>query len=103
MALGFWVPFGGRPASAAEECLGAAVELAAGGMGDSKESAGEVDQVVGIGLLDGLKACDVGTEGPDDVTLVGVLGFEAVDVYGLSSDFLAEGTLALSAAGQISS
>jgi hypothetical protein len=103
LALGFWVPFGGRPASAAEECLGAAVELDAGGMGDSQEPAGEVDQVVRIRLLDSLETCEVGTEVPDEAMLLGVLSFEPVDVCSLSSELISEGFLALPAAGQISS
>lgn len=72
-------------------------------MGDSQEPAGEVDQVVGIGLLDILEPCEVGAEVPDDVTLLGVLGFESVDVLGLGSELVAERILALSATGQISS
>jgi hypothetical protein len=88
LALSFWVPFGGRPASAAEQCLGADVEFDAGGMGDSQEPAGEVDQVVRICLLAGLEPCEVGTEVPDDVTLLGVRGFEPVDVYSLRSELI---------------
>jgi hypothetical protein len=103
LALGFWVPFGGRPASAAEERFSAVVELDVGRMGDSQEPAGEVDQVVGIGLLDGLESCQVGTEVPDDVTLLGVLGFQPVDVLGLGSELAAEGVLIISTDGQISS
>jgi hypothetical protein len=103
LALGFWVPFGGRPTSAAEECLGAAVELDAGGTGDSQEPAGELDQIMSICLLNRLKARDVGTKIADDVTLLGVLGFESVDVCSLRSELAAERILALSAAGQISS
>jgi hypothetical protein len=101
--LGFWVPFGGRPASAAEQCLGAAVKLDTGGMGDSQEPAGEVDQVVGIGLLDILESCQCGTEVADYDTLLGALGLESVDVYSLSPELVAEGFLALSAGGQIGS
>ena len=72
-------------------------------MGDSQEPAGEVDQVVGIGQLDMLKSCQIGTEVPDDVTLLGVLGFQPVDVYSLSSELVAEGILGLPTAGQITS
>lgn len=97
MALGFWVPFGGRPASAAEERLGASVELDAGGLSQSQQPTGEVDQVVGVGLLDGLESCQVGTEVADYVTLLGALSFESVDVYGLSPELVAEGFLALPA------
>ncbi|MEK0155164.1 hypothetical protein [Arthrobacter oryzae] len=57
---------------------------------------------MGIGLLDSLTSCKVGTEGPDDVTLLGVLGSESVDVYSLSPELVAERILALSASGQIS-
>ena len=78
------------------------MELDSGGTRDSQEPAGEVDQVVGIGQLDMLKSCQVGTEVPDDVALVGVLGFEPVDVCSLSPELIAEGFLALSASGQIS-
>jgi hypothetical protein len=49
-----------------------------------------------------LKTHEVGTEVPDDVTLLGVLGFEPFDVYSLSSESVAEGILALSASSQIS-
>ncbi|CAH0125992.1 hypothetical protein SRABI83_00077 [Arthrobacter sp. Bi83] len=76
------------------------MELDAGGMGDSQEPAGEVDQVVGIGPLDSLETCEVGTEGPDDVMLLVVLGFESVDVYSLRSELGLEGVLALLAAGE---
>ncbi|WLQ05681.1 hypothetical protein [Arthrobacter oryzae] len=55
---------------------------------------------MGIGLLDILESCQVGTEVPDDVTLLGVLGFQPVDVYSLSPELVAEGFLALPAAGE---
>ncbi|MDR6507720.1 hypothetical protein [Arthrobacter oryzae] len=58
---------------------------------------------MGIGLLDILESCQVGTEVPNDFALFGGLGFKSLDVQSLSSDLLAEGILALSAAGQISS
>jgi hypothetical protein len=103
LAFGFCVPAGGRPASAAEECLGGAVELDAGDLGQGQEPAGEVDQIMSINLLNRLKTHDVGTKVPDDVTLLAVLGFEPVDVYSLSSKLVAEGVSALLAAGQISS
>jgi hypothetical protein len=100
LALGFWVPFGGLPASAAEERFGAFVELDIGGLSQGQQLCGEVDQIVSICLLDMLESCKVGAEVPDDVTLLGVLGFQPVDVYGLSSEFVAEGFLALPAADQ---
>jgi hypothetical protein len=102
LALGSWVPFGGRPASAAEECLGAAVELDAGCLGQGQQLAAEANQVAGIGLLDILESCQVGTEVADYVTLLGVLSFESVDVYSLSPELVLEGFLAVSASGQIS-
>jgi hypothetical protein len=87
---------------AAEECFGTVVELDSGGLGDGQEPAREVDQILSICLLNRLKARDVGTKVSDDVTLLGVLGFEPVDVRSLSSELVAEGILALSAGGQIS-
>jgi hypothetical protein len=102
LALGFLVPFGGRPAPAAEQCLGAVVELDSVCLGQGKQPAGQVDQVLGIGLLDILESCQVGTEVPDDVTLLGVLGFKPVNVLGLGSELAAEGVVVLSAGGQIS-
>ncbi|MBP1235222.1 hypothetical protein JOE40_000690 [Arthrobacter sp. PvP102] len=75
------------------------MELDAGGLGDSQEPAGQVDQVVRIGLLDILESYQVCTEVPDDVTLLGVFGFETVDVLGLGSELAAEGILALPASG----
>ena len=74
-----------------------------GCLGQGQQPTGEVDKVVGIGLLDSLKSCKVGTEVPDDVTLLGVLGFQPVDVYSLSSELVAEGILGLPTAGQITS
>ena len=79
------------------------MELDSGGTRDGQEPAGEMNQVVGIDLLDILESCQVDTEIPDDVTLLGVLGFEPVDVCSLSSELVAEGFLASSAASQISS
>lgn len=78
------------------------MELDAGCLSQGQQPAGEVNQVVGIGLLDSLKARDVGTEVADYVTLLGALSFESVVVYGLSPELVAEGFLALSASGQIS-
>lgn len=77
------------------------MELDAGGMGDSQEPAGEVNQIVGIGLLDILESCQVGTKVPDDFALLGVLSFESVDAYSLSPELVSEGFLALPVAGQI--
>ncbi|MDQ0078260.1 hypothetical protein [Arthrobacter oryzae] len=76
------------------------MELDAGSLGQGQQLAAEVNQVVGIGLLDILEPCQVGTEIPDDVTLLGVLGFEPVDVYSLRSELVAEGFLVLHAASE---
>jgi hypothetical protein len=76
------------------------VELDPGGMGDGQEPSGEANQVVGIGLLNILESCQIGTEVPDDFALLGGLGFKSVDVYGLSSELVAEGILALHAASE---
>jgi hypothetical protein len=103
LALGFWVSFGGRPASAAEESLGAVVELDSGCLSQGQQLAAKVDQIMSIRLLNRLKTRDVGTKVSDSVTLLGVLGFEPVNVYSLSSELVAEGILAISAGGQISS
>lgn len=79
------------------------VELDSGGMGDGQEPAREVNQIMGICLLNSLKTGDVGTKAPNDFALLGVLGFEPVNVLGLGSELDAEGILASLAAGQISS
>ncbi|WP_454698223.1 hypothetical protein [Arthrobacter humicola] len=59
-----------------------------------------MDEVVGIGLLDILESCQVGTEIPDDVTLLGVRAFEPVDVLGLGSELVEEGILVLHVASE---
>jgi hypothetical protein len=77
------------------------VELDSGCLSQGQEPAGEVNQVVGIGLLNRLKARDVGPKVPDDFALLGVLGFQPVDISSLSPELVAEGFLALPVAGQI--
>lgn len=78
------------------------MELDAGDLGQGQEPAGEVDQIMSICLLNRLKARDVGTKVSDDFAMLGVLGFEPVDVYSLGPELISEGILALSASGQIS-
>ncbi|WP_052500537.1 hypothetical protein [Arthrobacter sp. SPG23] len=79
------------------------MELDSGCLGQGQQLAAEVDQIMSICLLNRLKARDVGTKVSDDFAMLGVLGFEPVDVYSLGPELVAEGFLALSAAGQISS
>ena len=79
------------------------MELDAGCLGQGQQLAAEVDQIMSINLLNRLKTGDVGTEVSNYFAVFGVLGYQPVDVYRLSSELVAEGVSALLAAGQISS
>lgn len=58
---------------------------------------------MGVSLLDGLETGAVDAEAPDDGSLLRVLRFEVVDVYGLCSKLGSEGIQELAAVGEGSS
>ncbi|WP_284990282.1 hypothetical protein [Arthrobacter sp. efr-133-TYG-120] len=60
-----------------------------------------MDQVVGVGLLDGLKAADLSLEAFDGCALLSILGFEVVDDGGLGAEMGMKEILGLFAGGEI--